>query len=76
MIILTISLARVILAASIGASDMVVVELDLSIQLLTRPQPKASANSNTEAGNAGLNLPGNILRSLRARRGGFTMEDA
>jgi hypothetical protein len=57
MVILTTSLARIILAASIGASGMVVVGLDLLIQLLARPQPKASANSNAEPGNAGLNLP-------------------
>jgi hypothetical protein len=29
---------------------------DISIHVLAKPQPKASANSNAEPGNAGLNL--------------------
>jgi hypothetical protein len=30
---------------------------ELSIHVLAKPQPQASANSNAEPGNAGLNLP-------------------
>ena len=56
MVNLTISFARTIFLASIGASGTV-VEPDLLIQVLARPQPKASVNSNAEPGNAGLSLP-------------------
>jgi hypothetical protein len=45
-------------AASIGTSGSLAFESELIIQLLARQQPKDSANSNAEPGNAGLNLPG------------------
>lgn len=50
--------ACVFVVASIETSVHVLVECErLLIQLLATPQPKASANSNAEPGNAGLNLP-------------------
>lgn len=50
--------ACVFVVASIETSVHVLVECEgLLIQLLAKPQPKASANSNAEPGNAGLNLP-------------------
>lgn len=55
--IFTARLTFILFAASIGASRVMACELELLIPLLARPQPKASANSNAEPGNAGLNLP-------------------
>jgi len=52
----TACLPLAIFVASIGTSGDA-VEIERLIKLLAKPQPKDSANSNAEPGNAGLNLP-------------------
>jgi hypothetical protein len=58
-----------VFVASIETSvHVLAVREELSIQLLAKPQPKASANSNAEPGNAGLSLP-RVSYRLPARSG-------
>ena len=75
MVNLTISFACTIFVASIGASGTV-VEPDLLIQVLARPQPKASANSNAEPGNAGLSLPQTRIPHSPDRMGDGALQTA